>query len=94
MKISKKQMVLISSIASALLLIYICSYFMSTEMFYGQFGEDIIDIRLFKSKSHYAIYWPCVQIEEIMKTDRKSDYRFYGQVHSGASLPPERDVVK
>ena len=73
---------------------YITGYFVTTETFQGQSGNDVMDFRLFNSKLHYTFFLPIIKIEEIVKTKETSNYFFYGHIKNGASLPPSRDKEK
>jgi hypothetical protein len=67
---------------------YVVCYFATTETFNGLFGDASIDIRLFDSPTHEAVYLPLTSLEEWFRSG--SELEFYGQVRNGASLPPPR----
>ena len=69
-------------------LLYVSGYFLSTTVYYGKFGVDRYDIRLFNNSFHKAAFEPLLILE---KSLHDSDPAFSGQVRSGASLPPADD---
>ncbi len=69
----------------ALLGVDVAVYLLSTEVFHGHFAGDRLRIRLFQSVWHARVFRPLLIVEQRL---RPSDPGFYGQVRSGASLPP------
>jgi hypothetical protein len=69
---------------------YIGSYFATTEIFNGKIENDLIDLRLFDSAKHMAVFRPLILIEEQLRTS--SEIEFYGHIKNGASLPTERSA--
>ena len=75
---------------SAAVALYVLAYVGTTEVALCQFGTEKIDIRLFESRMHHAIFKPLVMTEQCLRTDERPGRFFYGQVHNDASLPPPR----
>ena len=83
---TSKQMRVITILLVIFLLIlgfYIGGYFAWSDIYRGRFNGRSMKIRLFDTKWELTFWQPLVKIEQLV---RKSD--FYGQVRSGASLPP------
>lgn len=85
--ISRRNKVLIT-VFSVTLFGYISSYFATTEIFQGKFEDDLIDLRLFESPDHMAVFRPLISLEEHLRSN--SEIEFYGHIKNGASLPPAR----
>jgi hypothetical protein len=74
-----------SFFAAAIFGVYLAAYLISTEVFHGHLGDTRYRIRLFQSVWHRRIFIPLLTIEQWV---RPANPEFYGQVRSGASLPP------
>jgi hypothetical protein len=74
-----------------LLSAYVICYFITTEVFRGQLGDDKMDFRLFSSRWHYGVFTPAIRFEEWFRTREQAKPTFYGHIRNGASLPPGRD---
>ena len=66
--------------------LYVAGYWGCTRVFVGEFSGSTIKIRLFEHAWQLRAWAPLVWLEQSLRTDE-----FYGQVHSGASLPPAPD---
>lgn len=72
-----------------LLAVYTLSYFFVSEIYVGEIAGETIKIRLFQRKLTMHLYQPMTFLE---KKVRKNT--FDAQVHSGASLPPEKTYIE
>ena len=90
-KIKSQHTYVLIIFVSVAIIIYLICFFETTDIFHGQFQEEKMDFRLFNSKPHYILFLPIIKIEEIIKTEEKNNYFFYGHIKSGASLPPPRN---
>ncbi len=66
-----------------LLTVYAGGYFALSTIFVGRFNKRTIKIRLFDSNWQVVTWQPLIRLEQMIRKDA-----FYGQVWSGASLPP------
>lgn len=71
---------------------YIATYFATTEIFKGQVENEIMDLRLFESPNHMAVFRPLISLEECLRS--ASEVEFYSHIKNGASLPPPRQATE
>jgi hypothetical protein len=74
-----------------LLGIYIGTYFYTTMVYHGRFGDTHYRIRLFHSVWHMRIFSPRLAVEQRL---RPAEPEFSGQVYSWGSVPPPDDAQK
>jgi hypothetical protein len=67
---------------------YIGSYFATTEVFYGQIGDESMDFRLFGTPAHLALFRPLIWLEGQYRSAQGLE--FHSHIRNGASLPPPR----
>ena len=68
---------------------YVGSYLLFTTVYYGAFEGERMRIRLFPNSYTADMWWPLLRMEQAVRRGE-----FYGQVKSGASLPPLDPKVK
>ena len=68
---------------STILILYMASYFVFSDTYYGAFQETKMKFRIFRYPFETALWAPMLRLEGWM-TSRE----FYPHVASGVSLPP------
>jgi len=80
---------------------YVTLYFTTTRIYHGQAESlgvpggpptlKLIDVRIFRSMTHYRIFQPFITREEKLRTDWTKHREFYGYIHrTPEDLPPPR----